>query len=213
MATTHSSAPANYEKLLVPTIDWEFDDLKLIPRSIVEQHYNFHKTHVDEYNTAVEFLPACRRRSSVASDTSIQQSKIDMLAESHMNYCLFWKNLSPPSKMGGKEPEPTSELGKQIIKQFGSVDELIDKFDELLESIKVRGWGFLVKTRGGKELKLITTDNDKTVPFKYVPLLAIDAWDHSLESQYNMSREKYFAEIWDVINWHEAERRFNEEGL
>lgn len=192
-----------HPKLQLPELDYGLDSLeKTLPKPLIDQHYQSHKTHIDEYNTAVEFMPACRRRSSVASDSEINQSKIDILAEQHQNYCLFWKNLSP------KGGEPKGELAKQITKQYGSLDDLIDKFNEKLEKTQ-RGWVFLVKKRGSPDLDIV----DKNVPLASIPLLVIDAWDEHKEEQFDISREKYFAEIWDVINWDEVERRFGSENM
>lgn len=192
-----------HPKLQLPELDYGLDALeKTIPKPLIDHHYKFHKTHIDEYNTAVEFLPACRRRSSVASDTEMQQSKIDMLAEEHANYCLFWKNLSPN---GG---EPSGKLAKQIASQYGSLDELIDKFNEKLESTN-RGWVFLVKKRGSPELDIV----DRNIPLSTIPLLVIDAWDEWKEDQFKISREKYFAEIWDIINWNEVQKRYTSENM
>lgn len=190
-----------HPKLQFPQLDYGLESLeKTLPKNLIEHLDNFHKTHIEEYNTAVEFLPACRRRSSVASDTEYQQSKIDMLAEEHANYCLFWKNLTPNST------EPKGDLLEQIIKQFGSLDDLIDTFNEKLESTS-RGWIFLVKKRGSSELSIV----DKNIALSTIPLLVVNSWDEYKEDQYNITREKYFAEIWDIINWTEVESRWNSE--
>ncbi|MCP8719033.1 MAG: Fe-Mn family superoxide dismutase [Asgard group archaeon] len=112
---------------------------------------------------------------------------------------------------GGKQPDSNSPLGKQIIKQYGSVQNLIDVTNTKLAGIQGSGWAFIVKNNeNGGQLDVITTANQDTVTAPYlVPLIAIDAWEHAYYLQYQNVKLDYFKAIWNVINWAGAEERFS----
>lgn len=101
-------------------------------------------------------------------------------------------------------------MGKQIVKQYGSVDKLIELTNAKLAGIQGSGWAFIVKNKSnGNTVEVITTANQDTVTDpNLTPLIAIDAWEHAYYLQYQNVKADYFKNLWNVINWKEAERRF-----
>ena len=43
-----------------------------------------------------------------------------------------------------------------------------------------------------------------------VPLLAIDAWEHAYYVQYLNEKVEFFNAIWNVVNWPDVQRRFEQ---
>ena len=101
-------------------------------------------------------------------------------------------------------------MGKQIAQQFGSVDKLIEITNAKLAGIQGSGWAFIVKNKeNGGQIEVITTANQDTVTDpSLIPLVAIDAWEHAYYLQYKNVKADYFKALWNVVNWKEAERRF-----
>lgn len=162
--------------------------------------------YVNGYNAAIDALAIAESKNDVKAVVAIQQN-IKFHGGGHTNHTLFWKSLAPVNNGGGKQPDSNSPLGKQIIKQYGSVQNLIDVTNTKLAGIQGSGWAFIVKNNeNGGQLDVITTANQDTVTAPYlVPLIAIDAWEHAYYLQYQNVKLDYFKAIWNVINWAGAE--------
>lgn len=126
----------------------------------------------------------------------------------HVNHSLFWKNLAPKSQGGGQPPSPDSALGKAITQYYETLDKLIANVNGKLASIQGSGWAWIVKNKDTGALDVITTANQDIVPSPYIPIVGIDAWEHAYYLDYQNAKVEYFKAIWNVINWKEAERRF-----
>ena len=197
-------------KIELPKLDWAYDALEPhISGKINEIHHSkHHQTYVNGYNTVIQDLIQAEIAGDLKKEIEIQQN-IKFHAGGHTNHVLFWKSLAPVSQGGGKHPDSKSGLGAQIIKQYGSVDNLILLVNKKLAGIQGSGWAFLVKNKlNGGNLDVVTTYNQDTVTGDLIPLLAIDAWEHAYYLQYQNVKLDYFKAIWNVINWKEAAERY-----
>jgi Fe-Mn family superoxide dismutase len=99
---------------------------------------------------------------------------------------------------------------QQILKQWGSPDNLMSEFTDKLMKIQGSGYGNLAYCAKSKTLEYIETkDQDPVimVPGK-IPILGIDAWEHSWYLKYKNEKKKYCTEIWKIVNWKDLEQRF-----
>jgi Fe-Mn family superoxide dismutase len=197
-------------KVLLPDLGWNFGDLEPhISAEINEVHYTkHHQTYVNGYNTTVEQLAEAKAKGEVKKSIELAKN-LRFHGGGYTNHCLYWKNLAPQSQGGGEPPAADSELGKKIAEQYGSLDKLILLTNAKLAGIQGSGWAFIVKNKeNGGELDVITTYNQDTVTEPYVPLVAIDAWEHAYYLQHKNVKADHFKAIWNVINWKEAEKRY-----
>ena len=71
------------------------------------------------------------------------------------------------------------------------------------------GWTWLVWD--GTGLAVYSTPNqDSPIMQSDVPLLGIDVWEHAYYLNYQNRRPDYLAAWWNVVNWAEVARRFDE---
>uniref|UniRef100_P79022 Superoxide dismutase n=1 Tax=[Candida] sp. HN95 TaxID=159257 RepID=P79022_9ASCO len=204
-----SSVGAVRTKVSLPDLDWDFGALEPhISGQINEIHYTkHHQTYVNGYNQAIE--QAARPRQGEVKKTIELQKAINFHGGGYTNHCLFWKNLAPEKQGGGEPPAEDSEFAKRIVEQYGSLDNLKAITNGKLAGIQGSGWAFIVKNKeNGGALDVITTANQDTVLGPFVPLVAIDAWEHAYYLQYQNVKADYFKAIWNVINWKEAEKRY-----
>lgn len=197
-------------KATQPDLAYDFGALEpYISAEIMETHYTkHHRTYIAGFNTASEKL-----QEAIASNDIKAQNELLPLVNfnsgGYINHNLFWESLAPQKAGGGEPPSSSSALGKAIDKTYGSLDALIGDTNTKLAGIQGSGWAWLVKNKLTKGLDVITTANQDLVPAKYVPLLGIDAWEHAFYLQYKNVKADYFKAIWNVINWKEAEKRFD----
>lgn len=200
---------AKRTKATQPDLDYDYGALEpYISAEIMETHYTkHHRTYIAGYNTASEKL-----QEVIASNDIKAQNELIPLVNFNsggiINHNLFWKNLAPQEAGGGEPPSFSSALGKAINESYGSLDSLIRDTTTKLAGIQGSGWAWLVKNKLTNGLDIITTPNQDIVPAKYIPLVGIDAWEHAFYLQYRNVKADYFKAIWNVINWKEAERRF-----
>ncbi|CAG58796.1 uncharacterized protein GVI51_E04059 [Nakaseomyces glabratus] len=205
-------------KVTLPELEWDFGALEPhISGQINELHYSkHHQTYVNGLNTAVDQFQELTHKLSkdpndlqAARDLIQVQQNIKFHGGGYTNHCLFWKNLAPEKNGGGEAPSSSSALGQQIEKQYGSLDKLIEVTNAKLAGVQGSGWAFIVKNlENGGQLDVVQTYNQDTVGNQFVPLVAIDAWEHAYYLQYQNKKVDYFKAIWNVINWKEAAKRY-----
>lgn len=207
-------------KVSLPELDWDFGDLEPhISGQINEVHYTkHHQTYVNGFNDSVakmgelKELLAKEPTPAVAREIITLQQNIKFHGGGYTNHCLFWKNLAPEKNGGGQLND--GQLKDAIIKQYGSLESLQKLTNEKLAGVQGSGWAFIVKNlaNGGK-LDVVQTYNQDTVTGSLIPLVAIDAWEHAYYLQYQNKKVDYFKAIWNVINWKEAAKRFEQEKI
>jgi Fe-Mn family superoxide dismutase len=122
----------------------------------------------------------------------------------HANHSLFWQIMGPD---GGGEPE--GGLADAIADTFGSVDQLKEQVVDGGVKRFGSGWTWLVWD--GTGLAVYSTPNqDSPIMTGDTPLLGIDVWEHAYYLNYQNRRPDYLAAWWNVVNWAEVARRFDE---
>lgn len=128
----------------------------------------------------------------------------------HANHSLFWKSLSPD---GGGEPD--GALADAIKSAFGSFDEFKKEFDDAATKRFGSGWAWL-GVKDDKTLCVCSSANQDNPLMKGVvdctckPILGLDVWEHAYYLNYQNRRPDYISAFWNVVNWKEVARRFEE---
>jgi len=195
--------------------DLPYDYAALEP-SIDEQtmrihHDKHHQAYVDNANAALQGTELEGRSvEQVLLELDLlpedKQTAVRNNAGGHANHSLFWQIMSPD---GWGEPEGGLRAG--IEDTFESVDALKQQMTEAGVKRFGSGWSWLVYD--GTGLAVYSTANqDSPMLTNYddVPLLGIDVWEHAYYLKYQNRRPDYLAAWWNVVNWAEVARRYEE---
>lgn len=187
----------------------------ILDAKTVEIHYTkHHKAYLDKLNALVKRYPSFFEGKTIEDVLShpdeipadIRQEVINQ-GGGYGNHNLYFYSLSPNG--GG---EPFGKLAKEIKLAFGSFDQLKRLLAQAATSQFGSGYGWLVLDQN-KKLRVVKTLNQNSpLSAGFTPLLNLDVWEHAYYLKYQNRRADYTEAIFEIINWDEVERRF-EEGL
>ena len=167
-------------------------------------HFKHHQTYVKGANTALEQMAEARDKNQLATVNPLAKNLAFNLA-GHVNHSVFWPNMSPDG--GGK---PDGELAAAIQEDFGSFDAFRGHFTATAVGIQGSGWAILAWDSIGSRLLICQLyDHQGNLPVGLVPLLLLDMWEHAFYLQYRNVKDEYVAAWWNVVNWADVVRRFD----
>jgi Fe-Mn family superoxide dismutase len=178
-------------------------------RTMEIHHGKHHQAYVDNANKALDGTQwADRPVENVLTELEIipesNRTAVRNNAGGHANHSFFWQIMSPD---GGGEPE--GALADAITAALGALDELKEQVNDGGVKRFGSGWTWLVWD--GTGLAVYSTANqDSPISNADVPLLGIDVWEHAYYLNYQNRRPDYLAAWWNVVNWPEVARRFDE---
>lgn len=195
----------------LPKLPYTYDALEPnFDKETMEIHYTkHHNTYVTKLNEAVAGHPELASKSVeelVANLDSVPEDirgAVRNHGGGHANHTLFWSILSPNG--GGA---PTGNLKAAIESEFGTFDEFKEKFNAAAAARFGSGWAWLVVNDGILEI-VSTANQDSPLSDGKTPVLGLDVWEHAYYLKFQNRRPEYIDTFWNVINWDEANKRFD----
>jgi superoxide dismutase, Fe-Mn family len=195
----------------VPPLPYDYAALEphIDEQTMRVHHDKHHQAYVDNANKALEGTewgdnPVESVLSSLDAMPDEIRTAVRNNAGGHANHSLFWEIMSPQG--GG---EPGGELAEAINSSFGSLDKLIELMNDAGVKRFGSGWSWLVWD--GTGLAVYSTPNqDSPLIESDTPLIGIDVWEHAYYLKYQNKRPDYLAAWWNVVNWAEVGRRFEQ---
>jgi Fe-Mn family superoxide dismutase len=196
----------------VPPLQYPFDALEPhIDKMTMEIHHDkHHGAYVTNLNKALESAPNLASKSVeelLANNCAIVPENIRTAVRNHggghYNHSMFWTIIGP--KAGG---EPAGNLASAINSTFGGFAAFKEKFGAAATGRFGSGWAWLIKD-GGKIDIISTANQDCPLMEGKFPVIGLDVWEHAYYLKYQWRRPEYIAAWWNVVNWQEAEKRFN----
>src|SRR5579864_2762257 len=195
----------------VPPLPYDYNALEpYIDTQTMQLHHDkHHAAYVNNLNNALQ------NQSQLASWTVEDLvQRINEVPESirtavrnnaggHINHSMFWEIMAP--KAGG---EPHGKIAEAIKSTFGGFVQFKEKFTAAATGRFGSGWAWLVKDHSGKLDIISTANQDSPVMEGKYPVLGLDVWEHAYYLKYQNRRPEYITNWWNVINWHEVEKRF-----
>ncbi|MBO0892142.1 MAG: superoxide dismutase, partial [Acidothermales bacterium] len=191
----------------LPDLPYDYGALEPhISGQIMELHHDkHHQTYVTGANTALDQLEEARASEKLQTVNLLQKNLAFNLA-GHVNHTVFWPNMSPN---GGDKPD--GELAAAIDEFFGSFDGFQAHFTQSALGIQGSGWSILAWDSVGQRLIIEQLyDHQGNLAVGTVPLLMLDMWEHAFYLQYKNVKADYVKAWWNVANWDDVTRRFND---
>jgi Fe-Mn family superoxide dismutase len=201
--TRHRLPPLHYSvDALEPCID---------ARTMTLHHDVHHAGYVDTLNAALTNLPQLQEASALWLLCNLREvphqkrATVHHSAGGHVNHSLFWQTMTPDSSA-----EPLAPLRGALCHCFGSVAAFKNDFEAAASQHFGFGWVWLVAPPGtGRRLEIMTTaGHDHPAMKGLVPVLLNDLWEHAYYLRYENRRAEYLKAWWGVVDWSEANRRF-----
>ena len=197
----------------LPALPYAHDALEPhIDKATMEIHHGkHHNAYVTNLNKALESAPELAGKTIeelLANNLAIVPDAIKAPVRNngggHYNHSLFWTILAP-----GAGGTPVGNLAAAINMAFGSFDEFKTKFGAAATTRFGSGWAWLSKTADGKVEISSTPNQDNPFMEGKHPIIGLDVWEHAYYLHYQNRRPDYISAWWNLVNWVEAEKRFN----
>ena len=168
-------------------------------------HGKHHAGYTTKLNTAIAGTDAEGKSiEDILSDPNLSTA-VRNNGGGFYNHCLFWTVMSPDG--GG---EPTGAVAEAINAAFGSFDSFKDSFSNAAATQFGSGWAWLC-VKDGKVSVCSTPNQDNPLMDGYcggTPILGLDVWEHAYYLNYQNKRPDYINAFFNVVNWEEVNRRF-----
>lgn len=195
----------------VPPLPYDYNALEPhIDEATMRVHHDkHHQAYVDNANAALAGTEWADRpvEEVVQNLDALPEDKrtpVRNNAGGHANHSLFWEIMSPNG--GG---DPTGPLADAIESAFGSVEALKEQVNDAGVKRFGSGWTWLVRD-GGSLAVMSTPNQDSPLMEGKTPILGIDVWEHAYYLKYQNRRPDYLKTWWNVVNWDEVARRFEQ---
>ncbi len=195
----------------LPQLSYSYDGLEpYFDKMTMEIHHSkHHAAYIKNLNEAIKNTPF--EKMTLEEIQAKVTDKFPIIRNNgggHYNHSFFWQIIAPQA--GG---EPTGKLAEAIKTTFGSFDKFKEQFAQAGKSRFGSGWVWLSLDKN-KKLFISSTPNQdnplmtKIVKEKGKPMLALDVWEHAYYLKYQNKRPDFINAFWNVVNWKEVEKRF-----
>ncbi len=196
----------------LPPLPYDYNALEphIDEQTMRLHHDKHHNTYVNNLNGAIEGTDLENKSvEELISDLNSVPQDIRRTVRNnggqHSNHSMFWEIMSPNG--GG---EPVGDLADAINSSFGSFENLQEQWSAMSApgSVFGSGWTWLITSPDGSLSVDCTPNGDSPLMEGRLPIIGIDLWEHSYYLKYQNARLEYVNAWWNVVNWEEAERRF-----
>ncbi len=208
LALVYHQAEAQFQQAPLP---YAYDALEPhIDARTMEIHYSKHHAgYVARLNKALEKSgksPASLE--AIFKDITAYDAAVRNNAGGHYNHTLFWSVLTP------SRTKPSKALRAVVERDFGGMDKLREAFLDAASGRFGSGWAWVIVTPE-KTLAVTSTPNQdnplmQDVRERGTPVLGADVWEHAYYLNYQNKRGDYLEALWNIINWDEVSRRYEE---
>ena len=197
----------------LPPLPYDYNALEptIYEETMHLHHEKHHNTYITNLNSALEQNPdvdpgdineLLANLNNVPEDI---RRAVRNNGGGHANHAMFWQIMSPNG--GG---EPVGDLADAINQSFGSFESFKEQWAAAAApgAIFGSGWAWLIASPDGSVSIDTTPNQDNPLMEGKLPVIGLDVWEHAYYLSYRNRRPEYIDNWWNVVNWEEAERRY-----
>ena len=196
----------------LPKLPYEYNALEpnIDSKTMEIHHGKHHQGYTNNLNGAIEGTELEGKSiEDILENLDMNNGSVRNNGGGYFNHSLFWEIMSPNG--GGS---PSGELADAINNSFESFENFKDTFSTAAKTRFGSGWAWLCVHKGGK-LEVCSTANQDNPLMNGIgcggyPILGLDVWEHAYYLNYQNRRPDYVSGFFNVINWDEVSKRFNE---
>lgn len=193
-----------------PKLPFEMNALEpYISEKTLSFHYGkHHATYVKNVNDLIKGTSfEDMELEDIVVESAKDAEKVGLFnnAAQAWNHTFFWNSLTNKSE----DKMIPDQLMRQILRDFGSLEVLLQEFKKAAVGQFGSGWAWLVFDKD--KLKIISTGNAYTpiTTDELVPLLCVDVWEHAYYLDYQNVRATFVDNVLQhCLNWKFAGNRF-----
>ena len=196
------------------TLPYAYDALEpYIDALTVETHYaKHHAAYTANFNKAVEMAGLQDKDAvwilanlDIVADPAVKTA-LKNNGGGYYNHNLYFSQLSP-----NPANQPTGKLAEKIDSTFGSFEHLKEELTRLALGQFGSGWAWLSANKAGDLMISASPNQDNPISEKtgYIPILALDVWEHAYYLKYKNLRAEYIKSLFDVIDWNAVSENYN----
>ncbi len=198
----------------LPPLPYDYDALEphIDEETMHLHHDKHHQGYVNNLNAAIEKHPELSDMSAEDLLRNLDKVPEDIRTAvrnnggGHVNHTMFWEIMTPN---GG---EPSGAIADAIAQEFGSLDEFKQQFNDAGAKRFGSGWAWLVRKSDGKLAVISTANQDSPLSDGHYPIMGNDVWEHAYYLKYQNRRPEYLSAWWNVVNWDEVNKRYQQAG-
>ena len=121
------------------------------------------------------------------------------------NHNLYFSILSPNAAHA-----PEGALLDKINETFGSLDSVIKNISAAAAGQFGSGWSWLSANESGELMVSASPNQDNPIieGTGFVPILAVDVWEHAYYLKYRNLRPDYIKALFEIIDWKKVEELY-----
>lgn len=170
-------------------------DPYLSARTVHTHHAKHHAGYVDKLWKLIQGTPD----DQLSLEELIRTSTGEVFnnAAQVWNHDFYWRSMKPGG--GGR---PGNALCSRLVESFGSVSSCKNAIAEAAADQFGAGWAWLVQDGRGRLRVESSANAENPLQNGFVPLLAIDVWEHAYYLDYQSERDRYVRGFLDhLLNW------------
>jgi Fe-Mn family superoxide dismutase len=185
---------------VLPKLSYGYKDLT--PYMSEEQlkiHYEkHHQAYVNGANGILQRLDKARKEG-MDIDMKATLKELSFNIGGNKLHSIFWKNLAPAGKGGGK---PGGSLGDKLVEEFGSFERFKKEFTQAASSVEGSGWTTLAFCGHTKRPIIMQVEKHNTNVYPtFGILMVLDVFEHAYYLDYKNDRGKFIEAFWNIVNW------------